>query len=329
MSVLGVRAIAAALVARGVDAAAALVRVGIEPAQLADPERRIELTHAFALFDLACELTGDPHFGLHAAALVPGGSLDVLEYAIRSCATIGDAIAQLARYYAVINDRAALAIVRTPTRYAVVYRSPQQLATPRPAKEFLFAYMLSRGAAFCGRPIPLVEVRFAHPPPPGAELQAAFFAAPVHYAAGADSLELSPEVADAPQKERDPGLSNVLGRLLDQRLTELGSRDLLGDVKTCIGGMLPHGAPSLEQTARAMATSGRTLQRRLRESGTRFSELIATVQRELSVRYLRDSQLGVAEVAYLVGFADTTSFHRAFRRWTGQTPAAARRGAPS
>jgi len=324
MSALGVRAMAAALVAKGVDAAAALRAVGIERDGLADAERRIDLHRAFPFFERVCELTGDPHFGLHAAALVPHGSLDALEYAIRSCATIGDAIAQLARYYAVIDDRAALAVVRSPDRYRVVYTSPPQLDAPRTAKEFLFAYMLDRGKAFTGQPIRVLEVKFSHAEPPDAGVQRAFFDAVVHYGAGVDALELAPEVADAAMVARDPGLSSVLGRVLEQMIHGLESQDLLRDVKRAIATMLPRGAPSLDDVARELTTSGRTLQRRLKDAGTRFSDLVTRVQRDLSLAYLTDRKLSIGEVAYLVGFADTTSFHRAFRRWTGETPGARR-----
>lgn len=311
---------AAALAAAGADAAAALRSVGIEPADLADPERRVDLQRAFPFFERACELTGDPHFGLHSAALVPSGSLGAIEYAIKSCATIGDAIEQLARYYAVVDDRAALAIERRPGCYRIHYSPPPQLAPPRAAKEFLFAYMLERGRGFCGQPIRVLAVHFSHPEPPAAEVQHAFFGAPVHYAAAADVLELAPDAAELPLSARDETLSGVLGRVLEQMLQKLESKDLLRDVKRAIAKLLPRGAPSVEQVAAELVTSGRTLQRRLQESGTRFSEVVAGVQRELSLGYLADPALSIGEVAYLVGFADTTSFHRAFRRWTGSTP---------
>lgn len=329
MSTLGVRALAAALVARGVDAAAALSRAGIDPASLADPEGRIDLRHAFPFFASTPGLTGDPHFGLHAAALVPAGSMEALEYALRSCATAGAALEQLARYYAVVDDRAALRVERAPGLFALVYTPPPQLDTPRTAKEFMFAYVLERGRSFIDAPLPLVGVRFRHAAPPGAAVQAAFFGAPVQYGAGVDALDFAPAVEAAPMRAQDPGLSGVLGRVLDDMLQALEPKDLLGDVRACIGSLLRRGTPAVDDVARELGTSGRTLQRRLQEGGARFSELVAEVQRELSVAYLRDKKLSVGEVAYLVGFSDTTSFHRAFRRWTGETPGGLRRALPS
>jgi AraC-like DNA-binding protein len=325
MSALGVRALTAALAARGIDVPAALARAGIDPAELADPERRIELSRAFPYFELACELTGDAHFGLHAPALAPAGSLEVLEYAVRSCATLAEAYAQLARFYSVVDDRAAMRIEETPDAVVLHYTRPPQIDPPRAAMDFLFAYIVERSRAFIGRAPRLLEVCFRHAEPPGADIQRAFFAAPVIYRAGKDTIAVARESALAPLVARDPVLGSVLGRVLEQMVQRLASHtDILHDVKSAIAAMVSRGAPALDDVARAMKTSGRTLQRRLQESQTRFSDVVAAVQCELSLEYLRDPKLSIAEVAYLVGFADTTSFHRAFRRWTGETPAARR-----
>ena len=73
--------------------------------------------------------------------------------------------------------------------------------------------------------------------------------------------------------------------------------------------------------------SERSLQRRLEAEGTRFAALVDAVRKDLALRYLADPRLALGEVAYLLGFAEPSPFHRAFKRWTGTTPAAMRRGA--
>jgi AraC-like DNA-binding protein len=73
--------------------------------------------------------------------------------------------------------------------------------------------------------------------------------------------------------------------------------------------------------------SPRTLRRMLRDEGTTFRDVVAEVRRELAFRYLRDPDVPIGEVAFLVGFSDANAFHRAFKRWTGGTPGEFRRGA--
>ena len=82
--------------------------------------------------------------------------------------------------------------------------------------------------------------------------------------------------------------------------------------------------PSQAEVARALALSPRTLARRLEEAGTSFTGLVDETRRALAEQYLQRTDYSVAEVAYLVGFAEASSFNRAFRRWTGGPPGDAR-----
>jgi AraC-like DNA-binding protein len=75
------------------------------------------------------------------------------------------------------------------------------------------------------------------------------------------------------------------------------------------------------------ATSARTLRRRLADADTSFQRVVDELRRELAASYLGDPGIKTAEVAFLLGFAEVSTFHRAFRRWTGTTPVAFRRRA--
>jgi len=70
--------------------------------------------------------------------------------------------------------------------------------------------------------------------------------------------------------------------------------------------------------------SERSLQRRLAEESVRFEALTDDVRREMAARYLADRKVAIAEIAYLLGYSEPSAFHRAFKRWTGSTPAEAR-----
>jgi len=82
-----------------------------------------------------------------------------------------------------------------------------------------------------------------------------------------------------------------------------------------------HGPlPEMASVAAALAMSPRTLQRRLAGQRTTYRRLLSEVREDLACQHLAESRLSIAEIAFLLGFADVTSFHRAFKRWTGQTP---------
>jgi len=88
---------------------------------------------------------------------------------------------------------------------------------------------------------------------------------------------------------------------------------------------LSGGNASLERIADALSMSGRTLQRKLREHKTSHQELLDQMRKDLAMRYLEEPEMAICEVAYLLGFSESSALHRAFKRWTGQTPSEFRR----
>ena len=84
---------------------------------------------------------------------------------------------------------------------------------------------------------------------------------------------------------------------------------------------LPEREPGMAAVAGKLHMSPRSLQRRLHSEGTSFAELLSELRRDLALRYLRDQRIAIAEVGFLLGFLDVSAFHRAFKRWTGSTPA--------
>ncbi len=80
------------------------------------------------------------------------------------------------------------------------------------------------------------------------------------------------------------------------------------------------GAPSIDEICDQLNLSRRTLQRRLKEHGIEFSTLIEDVRRELALSYMKESNYSMTEISLLVGYSESASFTRAFRRWTGQSP---------
>jgi AraC-like DNA-binding protein len=88
--------------------------------------------------------------------------------------------------------------------------------------------------------------------------------------------------------------------------------------------LLPHGRARAELVAKALAVSPRTLARRLAEEGTNFAEVVDGLRRSLAAQYLHESSFTLAQIGWLLGYQGATSFHHAFRRWTGHSPSLAR-----
>lgn len=321
MSVLIVRALAAGLAAADVPVHRHLTEAGIRPELLADPDARVATDAAFALFARAGELTHDPDFGLHAGAHLPLGAMEVLDYATSKSRTIGEGLERMARYYALLVEHIETKVESVGDLARVIHRAEPPLVSPRHAVEMLFGAIVARGRLLTNRDWPLRLVRFVHAEPCDTAELRSFFRAPIDFGQPIDELVFDRAFLEQPLISADPGLTEVLERYAQSLVAKLSSGDpFLSDVRGAVVETLHGGAPSLEQTARRLAVSPRTLQRRLTEIGVSHSEIVDAVRRELALRYLAEPQIALAEIAYLIGFSEGSAFHRAFRRWTGKTP---------
>ena len=139
--------------------------------------------------------------------------------------------------------------------------------------------------------------------------------------AGIVSLTFAAEDADLPLITRSESLWETLEPGFQEQLKErVGTATLSGRVKHALAEALPGGSTSIDDMARRLNVSKRSLQRRLSEEGTNYQNLLNETRFEMSERYLKNSDLSVPEISYLLGFRDTSSFFRAFHGWTGTTP---------
>jgi AraC-like DNA-binding protein len=170
------------------------------------------------------------------------------------------------------------------------------------------------------------EVCFQHDAPPDIQEHERIFRAPVKFNMPVSKLVFDQALLQLPLIEADPVLSAVLDRHAEELLAKLPRRGGLTDeVRALLRQAINGGDPSLEAVSQQLNLSPRTLQRKLKDEHTSHQDLLDEMRRDLSVRYLREPEMAICEVAYLLGFSEPSAFHRAFRRWTGTTPREYRR----
>ncbi|APX10588.1 AraC family transcriptional regulator [Tateyamaria omphalii] len=142
---------------------------------------------------------------------------------------------------------------------------------------------------------------------------------------GPTKLTLSPEDADRKLLSADPAqwaqLEPSFKRQMRLRTEE---QAVSARLRATLAEMLPAGEATIEAAARRMRLSTRSLQRHLRDEGTRFQAVLDRTRADLAREYLTSTDLNVAEISYLLAYRDPNSFYRAFNAWTGQTPQALR-----
>ncbi len=319
-----------ALEARGIDGAALLRRAGCDPALFQVSETRIPNHVIQRVFELAEEATGDPCFGLDVGRQVRGVALHAVGYAWLASATLLDAMSRLARYTRVLTDfwRAELREEPRGLRFIVRYADPQAVR-PLSRQDAVLAGILQLCRLTYGDAFAPLEATVAREPLADPRRFADWFRAPIVWGAPHPSLLCRREDLARPLATTNPGVALASERLVTDYLARLDRDDVVAQVKRELLGHFPTGTPTQTIVAQAVGLSARTLHRRLAEAGTSFEKLLDETRRELAAEYVRRTDYSVGEVAYLLGFAETSSFNRAFRRWNGKSPSEFRRaGAP-
>ena len=168
-------------------------------------------------------------------------------------------------------------------------------------------------------------VSFMHRPDDAAGFECVL-ACPVTSGAAWNGVSISRDVWCLPLRRRDGVLRSVLERQADQTLAqEPEPGDPVAEVRRVLAWKIGNGGTRIEAVARQLATSPRTLQRRLAAGGVSFQELLDDVRKQAAGQHVAHSAMSIGEIAYLLGYSEPAPFHRAFKRWYGETPQAFRK----
>lgn len=316
----------------GHDCEAWLGPHGLTMAALEGRDLRLPRHQAKALIDRAIELTGEHAIGLYAARCQEPGDFNVVEYAAANCASVGEALQLAARFTALMHDGIALEIEVAPPLAALRVRGVRGGEFVGASVEFLFATFVAFGARSVGRTVRPLRVEFAHPGPPDRAVYEETFRE-VRFDCAENAMWLPASALDLPHRAPDRSLLQILTSHADGLLERLSPppAGFAERTREAIAEALLSGH-SAEQIARRLAVSQRTLHRRLAEEGTSHGELVDDVRRTRAMLHLGSGRFSIGEISFLLGFAHSNAFHKAFKRWTGMTPAQYRDeaiGAPS
>ena len=164
------------------------------------------------------------------------------------------------------------------------------------------------------------SVSLTHPAPDCSGKFYELFRCPVNFDAPDNKFTLTLESADKHLQGSNPLLSTLHDQYMINYLSQLDKTKIQERVRAAIIEQLPDGNINDHKVADALYMNVRTLQRRLQKEQTTFKIQLNSVRQELADRYIRDSSKGLAEISYLLGFSEMSSFSRAFKRWTGETP---------
>lgn len=323
------QAAARRLLALGHSPAAVFQGTGFGQALLEQPEPKAPTARIAAFFGHAEKLTGDGLFGLHLAQGCGVQQAGLLGYIAQASPTAGGFLHNLAHYAPVLSDSWHLDAATLAADGKLGWGcAAGSAARARQYAEFLAAlFLLALRRASGGRVRP-VQMEFLHQRSTGAAEIAAALGCPVSFGASAGQAVFRAADLQQPLADADPQLLRLLCAYGDLLLSGQGrpGASLVAQVEEAISARLPAGPVSLTVIAGDLGMSPRTLSRKLSLAGTSYFAVLENLRQSLARRYLRDSSLALAEVAFLLGYSGLSSFSDAFRRWTGKSPGTFRAG---
>jgi len=313
----------------GVETADLVQQLGLDPEGPIDPARMVSSAAYYDFF--AALVERDPN-GL-ALPLRIGAAMRSDEYgafglAWKSAPTLRGSFARSERYGHVLGAAETYSLERTGDGlfFNLEKAGDGRMGMRLSNEASLSAVDTISREVSTGAFAPLA-VHFKHAPRGDVSVYEAHFGCPVQFESGRDALLVSDASLDAPNRLGDETIVGFFDRHLEEQLASLTQEYHLElQVRRAVATRLSDGVPRVSAIASEFAMSARTLQRRLSEQGHSFQTVVDRARKDLAQRLLTETDYSLAEIAFLTGFAEQSSFTKAFKRWAGQTPRAYRWG---
>ncbi len=325
-----VRALVEEVARAGREPEAFLRAVGLEPSSLADPDARLPFSRYDFAQKLALDWTGDAALGLHMGERASLSAFNIIGFLSAHCSTLRQAFFVLSRYRRLLFD------VETPAleedggcatlKCSFTYGPGP---SDRMGAEFTMVAAVQIGRMCLGGMGSPLEVEFEHSAPAYLDEYRRVLGAPVRFDSDATRLRFDRSLLDAPLLHANPKLFSLLASEAERKLAGLSGAPLSARVRAIVLAEVEGGRAhrcTMEQVAKSLALSERSLRRRLRDEGASYATVVEDAIADVARQLLRDGGISIQRVADQLGFSEASAFHRAFKRWTGMTPQQFREG---
>ena len=306
---------------QSLDVDSLLRRAGIAPALLGSPRARVSQHQYAKLMSLLSRTMRDEYFGLCPSSLRPGAFAHLCSELIL-CPTLGDALQRgLAFHHLLFDDFVArLSIAGDEARVLLQDRIVTDSASIYARRMFLF-FAWGVASWLVARRLPLRGVLHCESEDPNLLATRQLFQAPVYADQRQSGFAFDARWLSLPVVQNAMGLeaflrqapASLLVKYRDEASCSERVRRLL---RRHLGGPLP----TLEAAGAALGLTSQTLRRRLREEGSSFRQIKDRLRCDAAIQHLGRADLALQEVAELLGFSELSTFHRAFKKWTGLAP---------
>ncbi|MCH8618689.1 AraC family transcriptional regulator [Undibacterium sp. TS12] len=287
----------------------------------------IAATDYLRLLDAGAELCQDAQFGLHVGERIKLGAYNVYGMILMSCRDFAQAFQQTMRYEGLAHDlgRSELRVEGDIAEYQWHNHFPQ---ASRHLVDSVFAGIRVFGNWFAGATLPHAPVYFMHAAPAELSEYHRIFGPEVHFDAPINCARFPTALLSWQVPNADVSMYPVLQQHAEQMLLQKqrahSDGNIVVQVRAAISNALAQDRARLPLIAQDLLLSQRTLQRKLSDIGISFQQILDQTRKELAQDYLRQADLNLADIAFLLGYREQSAFNHAFKDWTGLSPGAYR-----
>lgn len=295
---------------------------GVSPNIVENDEALLTYEQVTRIIQNALCLASKPGLGLRIGRRESPTDWGVLGFAMLSCNTVLEMIELVSRFH---RTAASMTDVSFDIEggLAFVELLPPPALNP-PVLQFVieehFSAFQNALTVVTGKPVPVQSINIAYTKPDYHRLYKEVFRCPVNFDQPRNQYLFSANYLDIPVAQSSELTSKLARKLCETQLKRQSAEpDFLGQVRYYL---LLRGSTfaDAETVAECMHITSRTLRNRLHVLGTSFQQVLDETRQQLAIQYLKASDLGIDEIAQLVGFSDTSNFRRAFKKWTGRVP---------
>jgi AraC-like DNA-binding protein len=280
-----------------------------------------------AMVERAIDATGDPDLALKVGDNLKPQHLGVLGFIVMSCDTVEEAEMQVQRYGRLAGERDLYKLAHKSDKVELHLTWRYGRTAPPIMEQLTLAARMRASRWITQRSDLRWDACFQMKRPADTRAFARVFGGKVHF--GQSCTKLVAPLADIqmplPMANRET--REYVARQAEALLKELGDQpELVRQLSTVLGNGLSMGHISLKHAAVSLQCSTRTLRRRLADEGCSFQQVLDQVRRSTAERYLREPDASLADVAFMLGYSEQSTFQQAFKRWSGITPGKFRAG---
>ena len=309
----------------GIDPVALFTKHGACSGKMLDPNARYKFQKVDGIMAEAATLSGDPFFGLKEAEYLLPTHIGPLGFAWLASKNLHAALDRLHRFSRLISATSQVELDEVGSDLLVSFDvgSPSKNAYQRDSANLALLTKMCR--LIHSEDWHPTKVSIIHAEPEDTSYFYAYFRCPVEFSAKQNGLYVNKQEADAQLTGSNDQLAQLNDHIVVRYLASIDRDDIINQTKVAIMERLGEGGVTENCVADTLFMSTRSLNRKLSAEDSSFKSLLMEIRTELADQYINDPTLTLTEISYMLGFSEVSSFSRAYRRWTGESPSSARK----